>query len=152
MKKSGFTLVEIMIVVAIIGILAGMGTLAIMKSINGSREKAAESELAIISSAILQLAWDTGKWPNGADRGTPGSTMVLDLSAQAAGLTGNDGTFPAELWKGPYYDGNTVDPWGSKYFFHPSSAGSTVLVGSQGKNKLGAQSGDDDNITVRLDD
>jgi general secretion pathway protein G len=150
--KSGFTLVEIMIVVAIIGLLAGMGTLAVMKAVNNSRIKTAETELQLISSGVLQLAWDTGKWPNGTWRteAASGANEIADLSGSALFQISDESVYPN--WKGPYYEGSLVDPWGQSYFFDSDYDGKRVVVGSGGPNRSGVNRYDEDNIYVFLDD
>lgn len=130
-SRSGFTLVEIMIVVAIVGIMAAIGTAAISSGMNRSKVKAAESELEMIASAVLQLAWDTGRWPNGDLRIIRGGAVVDDISSVSAGLMypNTNGVFGAD-WKGPYYEGSIADPWGDNYFFDPDLDGKAV-VGSK---------------------
>jgi len=53
MKKYAFTLIEIMIVVAVVGLLASMASLAIMKGIKTARISQAEVELEMIGVAVL---------------------------------------------------------------------------------------------------
>ena len=159
MKKSGFTLIEIAVVTIIIGLLATLGTMAIMKSVRNSRITKTEAELEILSAAILQLAWDTGKWPNGQPRTAGGSVEMWDISGDNCGLLGNDGTY--KNWKGPYYDGPIGDSWWSdsapqrKYFFDPDyqiKGIDRVVVGSFGPNGQGPNLYDSDDIYVLLDD
>lgn len=164
MKKSGFTFIEIMIVTIIIGLMASLGTLAITASVRNSRIRSAEAELEILSAAILQLAWDTGKWPNGKPRTAPGSVEMWDISGDNCGLLGNDGTY--DNWEGPYYEGPTEDPWWTvsasqrKYFFDPDyritaedgTVQNAIVVGSFGPNGQGRNLYDSDDIYVRLDD
>ncbi len=153
MKKRGFTLVEIMIVVAIIGLLAGFGIPAIFRSVKNSRIKQTQTELEMMSAAILQLAWDTGKWPNGQARTTGGSAEMWDISLARCGLLDTDGTYGE--WKGPYYDGEIKDPWGNPYFFDPDfrvDGVNRVVVGSFGPNGWGRNRYDSDDIYVLLDD
>lgn len=154
-NKKGFTLVEILITVVIIGLLASMGSLAIMKSINNARIKTAESELAVFSTAVLQLAWDTGRWPNGTDRTQAGSDEVWDISSLESGLMMADTNNVYLDWKGPYYEGVTNDPWGNPYFFDPDfkvDGQMRVVVGSFGPNGIGRNAYDSDDIYILLDD
>jgi general secretion pathway protein G len=154
MKKNGFTIVEIMLVVSIIGTLAAMGTLAIRKAIEGSRINEAQTELEMLSAATLQLAWDTGRWPNGQKRTQGGTTEIWDISPAKCGLLSTDGTY--NEWKGPYYEGETKDPWGNPYFFDPDyllEGVNRAVVGSLGPDGIGRnQYKDNDNIYIRVDD
>ncbi len=158
MKKSGFTLVEVAVVVVLVGLLATLGSLAIMKSVNTSRIKNSQAELEMLSAAVLQLAWDTGRWPNGAPRNNGGSTEMWNISLPSCGLMDTAGTF--NEWKGPYYDGEVEDQWGNPYFFdpdyqHKEKDGTTRMaigVGSFGPNGKGRNLYDSDDIYVLLDD
>ena len=152
MKQRGFTLVEIMVVVGIIGLLAGVGVPAILKGVQSSRTKEARIELEMISTAVLQLAWDTGKWPNAQPRTTGGSTEMWDISLARCGLLGTDGSY--NEWKGPYYGGEIKDPWGNPYFFDPDyrvGGVDHVVVGSFGPNGVGRNRYDSDDVYVLLD-
>jgi len=163
MKKSGFTFVEIAIVVAIIGMLAAMGVLAISKGVNNSKTRQAEGELEMLSAAVLQLAWDTGRWPNGEPRNDGGSAEVWDLSGDSSGLLGNDGTY--NNWQGPYCDADALkDPWYKDtadgrhrlYFFDPDYnhqlEGVIVTVGSFGPNGKGPNLYDSDDVLPEVPD
>jgi prepilin-type N-terminal cleavage/methylation domain-containing protein len=153
MKKSGFTLIEIMVVVGIVGFLAALGTLAITKAITNGRIKGATTELEILSAATLQLAWDTGYWPNKTKRTAGGSVEIWDISPVSCGLEGTDGSYGK--WKGPYYEGAVQDPWGNNYFFDPDyriDGVDRVVVGSFGPNGRGPNTYDSDNIYILLDD
>jgi len=153
MKKRGFTLVETMSVVAVVSLLAAMGGYAVRRGIRNARIKQAETELAMISTAVLQLAWDTGKWPNQSPRTKGGSTEMWDISLAKCGLMANDGSY--ENWKGPYYDGAIEDPWKQPYFFDPDyriDGVNHVAVGSFGPNRRGRNRYDDDDVYEILDD
>ena len=153
MKKNGFTLVEIMVVVAVIGILTSIGVVAVRKGIQSSNIKQAETELEMISAATLQLAWDTGRWPNGKYRTNGGSDEEWDISPDSCGLLGTGTGY--NDWKGPYYDGAVKDPWGNNYFFDPDyriNGVNHVVVGSFGPNGQGKNLYDSDDVYVLLDD
>lgn len=155
MKRSpdiyGFTLIELMVVVGIIGILM---TVAVA-GYNVFREKAKKvqvlADLKKIQLAIEDLAIDTGKWPGPNEVGKTANIEVWDLNLGQAGLVATNGGFPK--WDGPYIDSVPKDPWGSDYFFDPDYhiGGKVVAVlGSFGSNKKGKNLYDDDDIILIL--
>jgi len=143
-----------MIVVLVIGLLAGLALPNIFRAIERSRIEQAKADLEMLSNAILQLAWDTGRWPGGLDRSVPGDPETWDLTTARAGLLECDPSlFPSELWRGPYINRVPVDPWGSPYFFDPDyriKGSNRVVVGSFGPNRVGRNLYDDDDIYVIL--
>ena len=150
--SPGWTVIEIMIVVLVIGVLLGVALPHVGKSRDAARTEQAKADLAMLSNAILQLAWDTGKWPGGLDRSVTGDVETWDLSTASAGLLSTNSSFAG--WKGPYLPRIPLDPWGSRYFFDPDyriGSADRVVVGSFGPNKVGANVYDGDNIYVILD-
>ena len=153
MKSNGFTLIEIMVVTLVVGLLATLGSIAVTRGVSKSRVNEASTELNMVSTAILQLAWDTGRWPNQRLRTSPGSAELWDLSSSSSGLMASNTTYTG--WKGPYYDGEVLDPWGNPYFFDPDyRVGGVyrIVVGSFGPNGQGRNRYDNDDIYVFLDD
>ena len=64
MRRRGFTIVELLIVIAIIGILGGIVTTAAMGSIRGARSKRADSMRVALEQAIATYYAQEGKWPD----------------------------------------------------------------------------------------
>lgn len=66
-KARGFTLIELIIVVAIIGILATIAVPAMRTAPQRAREAALKEDLFTMRSAIDQFHADRGRWPTGLD-------------------------------------------------------------------------------------
>lgn len=128
-SKSGFTLVEIMLVVAIIGILAALVIPKIAGKSEQARETAAHADIyGGIKSALDQFEVDNGHYPK----------SLQDLLVQPR---------DARNWHGPYFDPPQLptDPWGNPYqYAYPGKHNSTGYdlwsMGQDGK------SGTDDDI------
>ncbi|MFO7870733.1 MAG: prepilin-type N-terminal cleavage/methylation domain-containing protein [Kiritimatiellia bacterium] len=152
---NGFSLVEVMIAMAIFGLLLAMALPKFSKARETARIEKAQGDLELIAAAAKQLAWDTGKWPGGQSR-TDRDQEIWDLSTSSAGILSRDSGFDEDRWKGPYLDELPDDPWGSKYFFDPDyNRGGTnyIVVGSRGPNGTGPGPGsvanyDSDDIIV----
>lgn len=124
-RKEGFTLIEIMLVVVIIGILASVAAVQFGGRVGQGQENAAKASLQNISLALSLHELDTGTFPSSLQ-----------------GLITSSG---ANAWKGPYLDEQDVppDPWGNGFkYTYPSSRGEQFYdLKSLGKD--GVESDDD---------
>ena len=152
--KAGFTLIEMLVVMAVIGILASI----IMFQLYRAKESAwlvkARGDVNQIRKALTLLENDANEWPghNAMDQVGSGASgnEVWDLSAPLAGLITTDGNY--NNWSGPYISAIVNDPWGHDYFFDPDydidpGVGErwAAVVGSFGPDGIGQNTygGDD---------
>ena len=148
----GFTLLEMLFVVAGIGILLALAIPSYRKIRQDSQIRQAQHDVELLAAAIGELAWDTGRWPGGVARNSSGDIEVWDLKTAQAGLLTTNSAF--RNWKGPYIPEIKNDPWGQPYFFDTdyTLAGQVIpVVGSFGPNKKGRNVYDSDNIIIRMD-
>ena len=85
-NNKGFTLVELLVVIAIIGILAVVAVPALFKNIEKGKVAELEADISAIRSAALSYYADNGTYPNGQLTGTPTET-ANKLSKEIEGLS-----------------------------------------------------------------
>jgi len=110
MKKRGFTLIEMVVVLAVVAILAAILTPTVARNIKASKVTRTTNEVQVIAAAIASLYKDTGYWPytntngprGGVDRvlGNP-STVAIGAESGAVGRAANWGTYGSTK---PLYD------------------------------------------------
>lgn len=150
-SRGGFTILELIVNVAIIGILSAIAIPAYINFRDKAKVAQAKSDLHTIMLAMEQLANDTGKWPGPQNVGVTADAEVWNLSASNAGLAATNGGFPN--WSGPYMQSVPKDPWGSNYFFDPDyriKGTNYAVIGSFGPNKCCQNTYDSDNIYLVL--
>ena len=153
-KSRGFTLMELMVAIAIVGVLSAIAIPNYLKYRQKGLIGRATGDLKTIQRKIQDLGHDTGLWPNKRLAGshvTMGSGgEVWDLSQSTAGLTANGGGAFSD-WQGPYFTGPFKDPWGHNYFFdgdYNLNGRIVPVVGSFGPNGCCKNAYDDDDIIL----
>lgn len=151
-QNKAFTLIEVMIAITILAIVFAVSIPSLQRARTNSFIRQTETQLEMLANAVLELAYDTGKYPNGAWRNNPGSAEIWNLNTNTTGLLETDGSFPN--WDGPYLDEIPQDLWEHNLFFDPDykiDGEDHVVVGSFGPNGVGQNQYDADDIVVILE-
>ncbi|OGP73765.1 MAG: type II secretion system protein GspG [Deltaproteobacteria bacterium RBG_16_49_23] len=100
--ERGFTLIEIMIVIIIIGLMAGLVAPRLMDKLTQAKHKAAKAQVALYGTALDTFRLDVGRYPT-----TEEGLKVLREKPPGV-----------EMWKGPYLSKEVaLDPWGKPYIY-----------------------------------
>jgi len=137
MKFRGFTLLEMLVVLVIIGLLAGLVGPRLFSKVDQSKIAAAQAQVKLLRGAVEGLRLDIGRYPSSEE----GLTLLARAPAEPR---------LAERWRGPYLDGPVpLDPWGRAYQYSlPGADGQPFALYSLGADgKLGGQ-GDDRDVGV----
>lgn len=127
--NKGFTLIELMVVVIIIGLLSALVAPKFFGKVEQSKSKAAQAQIELFSTALDQLRLDTGKYPTSSE----------GLSA----LRVNSG----ENWRGPYLKKDIPDdPWGKPYMYSAPGAHDEFDIVSYGADGAQGGEGEDQDI------
>ena len=104
-RRSGFTLIELIVVIAIIATLASVVGPSLFGNVGDAKVNAARSQLQIFALALDSYRLDNDQYPS-TDQGLS-ALRALPLSGE-----------PPKNWRGPYLrQGVPLDPWGRAYLF-----------------------------------
>lgn len=102
-RQAGFTLLELLVVLVIIWLLAGIVGPRLFANVDKSKETSARAQIHVLSKAVDQLRIDIGRYP------TTQEGLALLMTAPADGTPG---------WNGPYLKKAVPDdPWGQPYHY-----------------------------------
>jgi general secretion pathway protein G len=128
-KRRGFTLVELLVVMVIIGLLAALVAPRLFPKLGKGKQAAAKAQIELLGQALDQYRLDAGSYP----------TTQEGLKA----LMTNPGV---EKWEGPYLKKNLpLDPWGKEYLYQsPGTHGEYDLYSYGRDGKPGGEGEDGD--------
>lgn len=129
----GFTLMELLVVILIIGLLTGIVGPRLLGQISRSEVTTAKAQMDAFDKALQAYRLDTGHFP-AATQG------LAALVAQPA---------DEQRWHGPYLQGSIpLDPWGTPYRYRsPGTNGRDFDLVSLGHDRAPGGTGDDADIT-----
>jgi general secretion pathway protein G len=130
-RDQGFTLMEILVVIIIIGLLAALVGPRLFGKVSMAKLKAAKAQIELFGTALDAFRLDLGRYP----------TTEEGLKALREKPSG------ADAWKGPYLPKEIpMDPWGKPYVYKsPAEHGDYDLL-SLGLD--GAEGGEGENQDV----
>lgn len=127
-KQAGFTLIEIMVVIVIIGIFAVAVVPNVIDRPEQARATKVAQDIAAIESALKLYRLDNFSYPS---------------QGQALGALVNS-PGDSKNWRGPYMDAAPKDPWGNEYMYlNPGTHGRKVEVFTYGRDKAEGGEGED---------
>src|SRR6218665_873136 len=120
-SSRGFTLLEMLIVMVIIGLLAGLVGPRLFGKVDTSKVQTAKTQIKMLKSALGILQLDVGGLPTAEQ----GLKMLAEAPSEEPQRT---------AWKGPYIDGKLpLDPWGNPFVYKvPGEAGQPFTIVSLG--------------------
>ena len=130
-RSAGFTLVELLVVLVILGLLAALVAPRVLSYLGSSKTKAAQLQITSFADALDLYRLDNQGLPTTAE----GLKALVEKPANATG------------WNGPYLSQNRVplDPWGTEYHYaSPGQHGEYDLFSLGGDAKPGGEGEDQD--------
>lgn len=115
--KKAFSLVELIVVIAIISILAAIALPSIFEAIEKSRISRAKADTLALKNAAIAYYADMGFLPPDVNRGEdPGLFKLTATNSTNSSLTAEQKSKLSANWNGPYIDKwPDKTPWGGKY-------------------------------------
>ncbi len=130
-NRQGFTLIELMVVMIILGLLAALVVPRMFGKLGKAKTNAAYAQIELLGTALDSYRLDVGKYPESLEA----------LITQSAG---------SDDWSGPYLKKTEIplDPWNRPYnYSYPGSHGEYDLYSLGADNSEGGEGEDKDIVS-----
>ena len=130
-REAGFTLMELLVVLAILGLLMSLVGPQVLNQLGGAKTKTAAIQIKDLEQALEMYKLDVGRFPSTEE----GLSALVN---KPAGSTG---------WNGPYLKGDIpLDPWNREYHYkYPGDRGELDIF-SYGQNGSPGGEGEDQDV------
>lgn len=120
-RHGGFTLLEMLVVLVIIGLLVSMVGPRLFTKVDAAKVQTATAQIKLLRGAIETMRLDINVYPTAEQ----GLALLVNPPTEAA---------LRQKWKGPYLEENVpLDPWGNAYqYTPPEGSGKPFLIVSHG--------------------
>ena len=130
-REKGFTLIEMLIVMVILGLLAALVGPRMFGKVGKSKQKAAKAQISLLETALDTYRLDVGKYP------TTGQGFQA-LRTNPGGV---------KKWDGPYLSKAVpADPWGNPYQYRSPGENGDVDIISHGADGAEGGAGEDEDV------
>lgn len=131
-NERGFTLLELLVVLAILGVLAGLAAPRVLAYLGDAKSDAAAVQLERLASTLDLYRLDTGRYPTSQE----GLAALVERPADT------------ERWNGPYLKKSEMlrDPWGKIFKYRSPGEHADIDLFSLGAD--GKEGGEDENQDV----
>lgn len=132
--RAGLTLLEVMVVLAIIALIAGLAAPRLMDSFGRAKARTAAIQMENIRGAVQLFYLDVGRYPSEAE-----GLQVL--------LTQPEGT---ASWLGPYLDtpDDVQDPWERAYLYRSPAGEKPFEITTYGRDGRTGGTSEDSDISL----
>lgn len=129
--QAGFTLMELLVVLAILALLMGLVGPAVLNQLGGAKVKTAGIQIKDMEQALEMYKLDVGRFP-ATEQGLD-ALVVKPVNAPG--------------WNGPYLKARVpLDPWKNRYHYKYPGEHAEVDIFSYGQNNTPGGDGEDTDV------
>ena len=130
-RQSGFTLMELLVVLAILGLLMALVGPNVMRQLGGAKTKTAGIQIKDLEQALEMYKLDVGRYPSSQEG-------LEALTRKPSNATG---------WNGPYLKSDVpMDPWNREYHYKYPGERAEVDIYTYGANGSPGGEGEDTDV------